>query len=541
MKNLMIPSRHCLSSIALVFVLTILQCFHTNQLLGQNWNIIQNADLITNTGEKDIKPNKFLIYQLDDNQIKTILSSAPKEDENGNNDQTTIKLGLPDGEIEEFSIFEYKMMEDGLAAKFPEIKTYLGVSIVNPSNHVRIDYTAHGLRAMIFSPEGYIFIDHYQRNDKNHKIVYYKKDYAKTTPWFCGVTNNGLKDRNNQSNGSRIGDCGIRHDYQIAIAATGEYTTFHGGTVALAQAAIVTTMNRVNGVFETECASRMILIANNNLIIYTNAGTDPYTNGDPGLMIDQNQTNIDVVIGNANYDIGHVFGTNSGGLAGLGVVCNNSFKALGVTGSGAPIGDPFDIDYVAHEIGHQFNANHTQYNDCNRNDATSIEPGSASTIMGYAGICAPDVQANSNAYFSTASLFEIRPFVASNTCDTEITVTNSAPAVTPVSNYSIPISTPFVLTASATDPDGTLSYCWEQINTWVSPTQTMPPASTNLTGPMFRSLSPVASPSRYFPNLSDILSNTNPTWEELPSIGRTMNFRVTVRDNVATAGCTGGS
>ncbi|HLO53602.1 MAG TPA: zinc-dependent metalloprotease family protein, partial [Saprospiraceae bacterium] len=539
MKNLMIPSRHCLSSIALVFVLTILQCFHTNQLLGQNWNIIQNADLITNTGEKDIKPNKFLIYELDDNQIKTILSSAPKEDENGNNDQTTIKLGLPDGEIEEFSIFEYKMMEDGLAAKFPEIKTYLGVSIVNPSNHVRIDYTAHGLRAMIFSPEGYIFIDHYQRNDKNHKIVYYKKDYAKTTPWFCGVTNNGLKDRNNQSNGSRIGDCGIRHDYQIAIAATGEYTTFHGGTVALAQAAIVTTMNRVNGVFETECASRMILIANNNLIIYTNAGTDPYTNGDPGLMIDQNQTNIDAVIGNANYDIGHVFGTNSGGLAGLGVVCNNSFKALGVTGSGAPIGDPFDIDYVAHEIGHQFNANHTQYNDCNRNDATSIEPGSASTIMGYAGICAPDVQANSNAYFSTASLYEIRPFVASNTCDTEITVTNSAPAVTPVSNYSIPISTPFVLTASATDPDGTLSYCWEQINTWVSPTQTMPPASTNLTGPMFRSLSPVASPSRYFPNLSDILSNTNPTWEELPSIGRTMNFRVTVRDNVATAGCTG--
>jgi hypothetical protein len=258
-------------------------------------------------------------------------------------------------------------------------------------------------------------------------------------------------------------------------------------------AAIVTTLNRVNGVFEKDAAVRMILIANNNLIVYTNAGTDPYSNGDPGLMIGENQANIDAVIGNANYDIGHVFGTNSGGLAGLGVTCLTGAKALGVTGSGAPIGDPFDIDYVAHEIGHQFNANHTQYNDCNRNNSTSVEPGSASTIMGYAGICAPDMQSNSNDYFSTASLYEMRPFVVTNGCDVEVVLTNSAPTVAPLSNYSIPASTPFFLTASATDPNGSLTYCWEQIDIFTGTLRTMPPAATNIDGPMFRSLTPVAS------------------------------------------------
>ncbi|MBK8427672.1 MAG: propanediol utilization protein, partial [Lewinellaceae bacterium] len=327
----------------------------------------------------------------------------------------------------------------------------------------------------------------------------------------------------------------------LCRACTGEYTFYHGNTVAGAQAAMVTTMNRVNGVFEKDCAVRMIIIANNNSIIYTDAGTDPYSNGNPGAMIGQNQTNCDAVIGNANYDIGHLFGTNSGGLASLFSVCDNADKARGVTGSGAPIGDPFDIDYVAHEMGHQFGANHTQYNNgCNRNNATAIEPGSASTIMGYAGICAPDVQLNSDAYFSTASLFEIRPFVATNGCETEVAIANVAPTVAPVSNYSIPISTPFVLTASATDPNGSLTYCWEQIDAYSAPIQPMNPIlSTNTTGPMFRSFNPVTSPSRYFPAFADVLSNTNPMWEELPSIGRALNFRVTVRDNVATAGCTG--
>ena len=155
--------------------------------------------------------------------------------------------------------------------------------------------------------------------------------------------------------------------YRLALSATVEYSNFHGGTVALAQAAQVTTMNRVNGVFERDLGVTMEIVPNNDLIVYVGAtNSDPFTNGDPGTMINENQTVCDNIIGSANYDIGHVFGTNSGGLAGLGVICVGGNKARGVTGSGAPIGDPFDIDYVAHEMGHQYGANHTQNNNCNR-------------------------------------------------------------------------------------------------------------------------------------------------------------------------------
>ncbi|MDX2279928.1 MAG: zinc-dependent metalloprotease family protein, partial [Saprospiraceae bacterium] len=510
------------------------------------WSSVGESSIPSN-GVRQIIPEVYQSFELDLTKIQETLASAPLENDGAMPvAPAEIDLPMPSGDLKRFHIMEYKMMEDGLAAKFPGIKTYLGTGIDDPKTKVRLDITLKGLHAMILSNEGAVFIDPYDSQTTTHYISYFTRDFAKnpsdivTCQFSDGQLIGGPK---NNNIAEMVGDCGIRHEYRLAVSATGEYTTFHGGTVALALSAITTTMNRVNGVFEKDCAVRMILIANNNLIVYTNAATDPFTNGDPGFMIDENQTNTDAVIGNGNYDIGHVFGTNSGGLAGLGVVCSNGNKAKGVTGSGAPIGDPFDIDYVAHEMGHQFDANHTQYNNCNRNNSTAVEPGSASTIMGYAGICSPDVQSNSDAYFSTASLFEMRPFVTSgggSTCDNAVSVSNSAPTVTGLTNYSIPISTPFVLTASATDPlGGSLTYCWEQIDAYVNPMQTMPPASTNTTGPVFRSLTPSTSPSRYFPALSAVFANTTPTWEVLPSVGRTMNFRVTARDNFATAGCTG--
>ncbi|MFZ4477378.1 MAG: reprolysin-like metallopeptidase, partial [Saprospiraceae bacterium] len=510
------------------------------------WSYVSES-AIPPSGDRLIVPDVYQSFELDLAKMQENLATAPLENDGAFPiNPVEIELPLPSGNLARFRIVEYKMMEDGLAAKVPGIKTYLGTGVEDPNATVRLDITLKGLHAMILSNEGAVFIDPYASQTTTHYISYFTRDFAKnpsdimTCQFSDGQLVGGPK---NNNVAEMVGDCGVRHEYRLAVSATGEYTTFHGGTVPLALAAIVTTMNRVNGVFEKDCAVRMILIANNNLIVYTNAATDPFTNGDPGLMINENQTNTDAVIGNGNYDIGHVFGTNSGGLAGLGVVCSNANKARGVTGSGAPIGDPFDIDYVAHELGHQFNANHTQYNNCNRNNSTAVEPGSASTIMGYAGICSPNVQNNSDDYFSTASLFEMRPFVTSgggSTCDNAITVSNSAPTVTGLTNYSIPISTPFVLTASATDPlGGSLTYCWEQIDAYVNPAQTMPPASTNTTGPVFRSLTPSTSPSRYFPALANVLANTTPTWEVLPSVGRTMNFRVTARDNFATAGCTG--
>jgi hypothetical protein len=347
-------------------------------------------------------------------------------------------------------------------------------------------------------------------------------------------------DRGNQQRVT--GDCTFR-TYRLAIAATGEYSNHFDAESEddedLVLSEVVICVNRVNGVYEKDVAVRMILIENTTEIFYYDPATDPYTSG-CGTLLQQNQTTIDDVIGSANYDIGHLFSVGGGGCAQLSCVCSNSSKARGQTGTNPPDGDLFYIDYVAHEMGHQFGGNHTQYNSCNRNNNTAYEPGSASTIMGYAGICNPNVQNNSDDYFHGISVQEINNFTSNgngNNCDVPIAWENSPPVLTAGADYTIPKSTPFMLTANATDADGDpMTYCWEQWNRELG--GAMPPVSTNTAGPMFRSFDPDPSPTRYFPRLQDLVNNNNPTWEVLPSVTRNMEFRVTVFDfHDGMAGC----
>lgn len=457
-------------------------------------------------------------------------------DREGQNEGFTAQFLLPhpDGSMHAYRAMENNTMHPDLRAKFQGIHSYDAYGIDEPA-FVKWDITPKGLHAMIMIPgQSTIFIDPVIKNNRNYYIVYFKNDFQTDKIFDCsfeGAVNGQRVAQNPSSPMFTFGTCDLR-TYRLALAATGEYTAFHGGTVALAQAAQVTTMNRVNGVYERDMAITMVIVPNNNLIVYTNSATDPYANGNTTTMITQNQTNCDNVIGSANYDIGHVFGTNSGGLAGLGVVCSGGNKARGVTGSGAPIGDPFDIDYVAHEMGHQFGANHTQNNNCNRNNATAMEPGSASTIMGYAGICTPNVQNNSDDHFHGISLEEISNEILSgpHNCEQLTTITNSAPTIVSTNgNVTVPAGTPFALTAVVTDPDGDpVTYNWEQMDNQVS---TQPPVSTSTGGPNFRSWPSSTSPTRYFPSLTALANNGPFTWEVVPTVTRTMNFRVTVRDN----------
>lgn len=452
-----------------------------------------------------------------------------------------IHLPLPDGTYQSFDIVSVSSMHTELANQFPSIKSYAGVGVDDPGATVRITKIEKGIYIQVLSDNHpTVYINPIQESSDQYYFSYYKEDLQNpNTPFHCQL-NEELDQLLDVKNIKAAGDCQLR-TYRLAMACTGEYAQFHGGTVSAAMSAIVVTMDRVNGIYERDLAITMELIPNNNLIIYTDSNTDPYTNNNGVTMLGQNQSNIDNIIGSANYDIGHVVSTGGGGVATLGVPCANGSKARGVTGLGSPVGDPFDVDYVAHEIGHQFGATHTFNNSCsgNRTNSTAFEPGSGNTIMAYAGICSPNVQNNSDDHFHAGSITQISNYVINstgNSCPVKTPLNNNPPTIQAIQDYVIPYGTPFVLTANASDIDGDmLTYCWEQMDNEIA---TMPPVSTSTGGPLFRSNPPTSSPKRYFPNLTDLTNNVSPTWEVLPTVNRDMNFRVTVRDNAPGGGCT---
>jgi subtilisin-like proprotein convertase family protein len=503
-------------------------------------------------GERRIQPSKYRAIRMDVSALKSVLSAAPERfspsAESGS--LPVLSLPLPGGGIGRFQLEETPVFHPDLQAKYPQIRSYTGRGLDDRTAVLKCDLTPLGFHGMIRSgTANTVFIDPAVHGNTEYYVVYNKKDYLRSKEdalWTCGTPDpdgaqelEKVKPLTPAQLAEFQGDTKLRR-YRLALACTGEYAAFHGGTKPLVLAAMNTSMNRVNGVYETDFAVTMQIIPNNDLIIYLNAATDPYTNNDGGTMLGQNQTTCNNVIGVANYDIGHVFSTGGGGIAGLGVVCGTS-KANGVTGGGSPVGDPFDIDYVAHEMGHQFAGNHT-FNHCGsfNNSPAGVEPGSGTTIMAYAGICgADDVAPNSQDIFHGYNIKEMGAFIYSgggNTCPVKITTSNNNPDVNAGINRIIPKSTPFELTAVGTDINGdTLTYTWEQIDPGNA---VSPPTPTSAAGPLFRSYKGGASPTRVFPRLQDLVSNINPMWEELPGVARTMNFRVVARDHDWQAGCT---
>ena len=497
-------------------------------LNAQTWT--KSNALKRSSANNELLPAKYIGFDLDFSTFENDLDRAKSLD-------VRIELPTPDGALETFIIEEANVFHPDLSAKYPGIKAYKGYSLDVPGSYLRMGYGGKKVHAMILREGGQTtYIDHIKDSNQQY-AVYFKGDYGvKDRHQFeCLVEEDEREIHGEDEATVRHGDCQLRK-YRLALACTAEYANFHGGTVASVLEEYNVAMTRVNGLYERDAGITMELVPNTDELIFFNANTDPYANNNGGTMLNQNQNTCDDIIGSANYDIGHVFSTGGGGIAQLRSPCGSGDKARGVTGLPSPINDPFYIDYVAHEMGHQFGANHTQNNSCQRNGDTAMEPGSASTIMGYAGICAPNVQNNSDDHFHAISLIEISNFITGNgnSCAEIIPTTNSAPEVSvDDASVTIPASTPFFLTANATDVDGDmLTYCWEQMDNEIA---TMPPQSTNTGGPLFRSNSPISDSRRFFPDRV----NGESTWEVLPSVSREMNFICTVRDNNTSVGCTG--
>ena len=533
-KNFLIP---------FLFLLGIV----SNSYSQNHWKKANNQSIYQQRQEilpRDNFPTRYTLMNLDFSKFKNQLLQA-------NTSRSSFSIELPNakGNLERFNIIETPTLASGLSAKFPMIKTYTAYGVDNSYSTAKITIGTNGLHVIINTPEkSTVYIDPLSNSNEEY-LVYRKIDFTHGDSDFtCEIEEQAREQADNHISHRNANDGKLR-TYRLALTCTGEYSQFHlnrqgvaaSATDAEKKAAVLSAMNttiaRVNEVYERDLAVRMVIVDNNEDLIFLDAATDGLSNSSASALINESQVKCDDIIGDANYDIGHAFSTGGGGLAQLRSVCVSGNKARGITGQGQPINDPFDIDYVAHEVGHQFGATHTQNNNCNRTNSTAVEPGSASTIMGYAGICAPNVQRNSDDHFHAVSIAQMWSHIQNTAgCPVETDTGNAAPTADAGSDYSIPKSTPFVLRGKATDANGTdnLTYNWEQTDTEVG---TMPPVSTNTGGPMFRSLPSKTSPNRYMPDLTTVVAgNTASTWEVVPSVAREMNFALTVRDNHSGGG-----
>ena len=547
------------SALYFVFVLSIHS--QQNDELWQKSSISEAKNAKINTFNQ--LPSKYEVYNLNFNLLVSKLKNAPKGAVAAKKSQTVISFPNANGILENFRVVEASVMDENLQKQHPEIRSYIGESIENKGTIIRFSVTPAGLHALFLQENnGSVYIDPYASGSQtymvyNTKNVHQHKSFECLTEELAETTSF----KNETAKAVNVDDGNLRI-FRLAIAATAEYSQFHLNNRGISPdasdedkkaavlAAIVVTITRVNALYERELAVRMVLVENNTDIIFLDETTDGFTNGDASTIINESQSIIDNVIGTPNYDIGHTFyrpvpgvsGQSGGGLASLRSVCSTS-KARATTGLANPIGDFFNIDYVSHEIGHQFGANHTFNSGAgscgggNRNDATAVEPGSGSTIMAYSGICSPEnVQDQADHYFHVVSIREMWQFLVNNATCAELSPTgNSAPVIESLPNYIVPISTPFALTANATDADGdNLTYTWEQIDNEIT---AVPLVSTATSGPAFRSLPPSNNSTRYFPSIETVLlNNLSNIWEVLPSVSRTMKFAANVRDNNLNGG-----
>lgn len=463
----------------------------------------------------------------------------------------SILLPDPQGRMRLFQVQWAPAAEDPVYQRFPFLGTYRIHDPADPGVQGRMDHTLAGFHAMYFDGTRTVMIDPVWRDRTDTYAVYHKDAYwPEDHPPIHFTCDNrdtvdlGMIEWSLEEEAASLRDDGApvtQLKYRIAIATTGEYSQYHGGTKPQVMSELITVVNRMNSVMERDMGITLVLVGDNDKIIYLDPQTDGFTNGETGVMINEVTGRIGQWIKFDDYEIGHVFGvaTNGNvGLAQLGCVCTTS-KARGVSGLFVPKFDPFYINVVAHEIGHQYAATHS-FNKCvNESPGTGWEPGGGSTIMSYSGSCGTNsMQNNAHDYYHGGSLRQMRLFVrqdAGSECPERISTVNTEPVVTlPYSNgFVIPVSTPFRLEASAFDDQGDpMSFCWEGMD--VGPISDA--GSPQLESPLFRSWPPTGDSVRYFPRISNVAQKIYNKFEHLPDYTRELSFRVTVRDNHPQAG-----
>ncbi|SNS02936.1 reprolysin-like metallopeptidase [Flavobacterium sp. ov086] len=537
----------------LLFLLIIFCSVKIHAQSDDLWQKVSSSSSLSKRGISD--DSDKLYYKLNSDFLKAKLSVTTDK----SSKSSTAEITIPNakGVLERFQVWESSNFEPELQAKYPEIRAYEGTGLDDKTAKIHFSVAPIGMQTMVLRADKPTeFIEQNQDDKTGYVLFTSNSSITSTSRLVCGIKDLVSNSNSTNKTGKTTVNNKVFKTLRLALSCTGEYTTFFGGTKAGALAGMNASMARVNGVFNKDLAVKLILIANNDAIIYTNSVTDPYSSASDGtkdypgtsdyqVWNIEVQNNLTSVIGEANYDIGHLFGASGGGgNAGcIGCICASP-PAINKIGKGSaytspsdkkPQGDTFDIDFVAHEMGHQLGATHT-FSYSIEGTGTNVEPGSGSTIMGYAGVTDYDVQNNSDDYFAYASISQIQDNLATKNCPVSTALTNNPPIINAGSDYTIPISTAFVLTGTGSDPEGdTITYTWEQNDSAITTDKSTSIAyATKPDGPLFRSLPPVSSPIRYMPAYSSVLQNKlTTTWESVSSIARTLNFTLTGRDNAA--------
>ncbi|WP_456313401.1 reprolysin-like metallopeptidase [Pseudomonas shirazensis] len=535
----------------LLFLLFIFCCVGVHAQNDDLWQKSSGSVLNKRINSSD---SDKLYYKLNADFLKAKLSSTTQKTSKS---RAEITIPNSNGVLERFSVWESSNFDPELQAKYPEIRSYEGSGIDDKSAKIHFSVSPIGTQTMVLRiDKPSEFIEQNPDNKSEYVLFTSKSNLKSTSKLVCNLKDNAENRNLSNKTAKTSANNKVFKTLRLAVSCTGEYAAYFGGTKEGALAGMNATMTRVNGILNKDLAVKLSLIANNDAIIYTNATTDPYSNANRGTSTDTDgndfwskevQSTITTVIGEGNYDIGHLFGASGGGgnAACIGCVCISPTpsdvigkgSAYTSPSDGRPEGDSFDIDFVVHELGHQLGANHTFSFDGGERTGVNVEPGSGSTIMGYAGITEDyDIQDNSDDYFAYASILQIQSNLATKSCPVSTALTNNPPTINAGENYTIPISTPFVLTGTGSDLDGnTLTYTWEQNDSATSTSGENSLAyATKPDGPLFRSLTPTSSPVRYMPDYNSVLQNKlTTTWESVSSIARTLHFVLTARDNAA--------